>query len=324
MLDFENELEKLLAKEAEPFYESDLVNLALAERELLAALSRKQTDFSLQIEEIYDLVKDADTGIWKDALNTEKVRAAQLLRTALGLCDILEDFCTYSQRSGSEELVRGGALLWKNSGLLLENCGITRIGEAGQALDPALHTVQAGVDSPLPREQVVSVLQSGYRYLGAVLRKAVVIVSRGNFPAETKNEKIENDEIEDDETEDDETENDEIEDEETEDEEIEDEDIEVEETENDELEDEEIENDELENEDIEDDETENEDIEDEETEDEDTENDELEDEKIEDDETENDELENEKIENEDIENEDIENEKIENEETDNEEELYNE
>jgi molecular chaperone GrpE (heat shock protein) len=187
-LDFEAELNKLLEKETEPFPQSELAEFAAAEMQFLAALTKKQTDVSLQIEEIYDLVKETDTGIWKEALNTEKGRAYQLLRTALGLCDILEDFCAYARRSGSEDLVRGGALLWKNSSLLLETCGITRIGEEGQALDPGLHTVQAAVTSPLERERIVSVLQSGYRYLGAVLRKAVVTVSRGSDDEIIENE----------------------------------------------------------------------------------------------------------------------------------------
>ncbi|MDR3301866.1 MAG: nucleotide exchange factor GrpE [Spirochaetaceae bacterium] len=261
MLDFENELNMLLAKEAEPFYQSDLMNLALAERELLAALSRKQTDFSLQIEEIYDLVKDADTGIWQDALKTEQSRASQLLRTALGLCDILEDFCAYSQRSGSEELVRGGALLWKNSGLLLENCGITRIGEAGQTLDPTLHTVQAGVDSPLPREQLVSVLQSGYRYLGAVLRKAVVTVSKGNQPEHTANDdrddtenedidngNIDNEDIDNEAIDNDDTDNDDIDNDDTDNDGIENDDIDNEDIDNDDRDNNDRDNDDIENE----------------------------------------------------------------------------
>ncbi|MDR1353836.1 MAG: nucleotide exchange factor GrpE, partial [Treponema sp.] len=52
-------------------------------------------------------------------------------------------------------------------------------GEAGQPLDPRIHTVKASAESPLPRERVVEVLQSGYVYQNVLLRKAAVVVSRG-------------------------------------------------------------------------------------------------------------------------------------------------
>jgi molecular chaperone GrpE (heat shock protein) len=97
----------------------------------------------------------------------------------VGLCDILEDFCAYARQSGSGDLEHQARLLWKNSGALLEACGITRLGEEGQSLDPAIHRVQAAVPSELPREQVTQVLRSGYRYLGAIARRAVVVVSAG-------------------------------------------------------------------------------------------------------------------------------------------------
>jgi molecular chaperone GrpE (heat shock protein) len=69
------------------------------------------------------------------------------------------------------------------------------LGEAGESLNPRIHTVQASVESPLPQEQVVRVLQSGYAYQNAVLRKAAVVVSRGqeNISASENQEQNEGD-----------------------------------------------------------------------------------------------------------------------------------
>jgi molecular chaperone GrpE (heat shock protein) len=178
-VNFEAELEKLLAQEQEPLPEHELAELAAAETGLLAALNKKDADLSLQIEEIYDLVKEGDTRVLQGALETEKTRAGQLAGAAVALCDMLEDFCAYARQSGSEDLEHQARLLWKNSGALLEGCGITRLGEEGQRLDPAIHKVQTAVPSALPREYVTRVLQSGYRYLGLVARRAVVVVSMG-------------------------------------------------------------------------------------------------------------------------------------------------
>jgi molecular chaperone GrpE (heat shock protein) len=182
MMDFEAELNKLLARESGPLPQSELAELAAAEQNLFASLNQKQTDLSLQIEEIYDLAKEADTRVLQEALETEKIRANRLAGAAVRLSDMLEDFCVYAAESGSEELAAQAVLLWKNSGALLEGCGITRLGEEGQPLDPEIHTVKAAAPSFLPREHVSRVLQSGYRYLGEVVRKAAVLVSTGTSP----------------------------------------------------------------------------------------------------------------------------------------------
>jgi molecular chaperone GrpE (heat shock protein) len=184
MVNFEAELDKLLAREQEPLLQHELAEFAAAEREILAAVNKKQTDLSLQVEEIYDLVKEGDSKVLQETLDAEKGRARQLALTAIGLCDLLEDFCAYARQSGSEDLEHQGRLLWKNSGALLENCGITRLGEEGQPLNPAIHTVQAAAASVFPQEYVAQVLQSGYRYLGAVVRRAVVVISSGTENSE--------------------------------------------------------------------------------------------------------------------------------------------
>jgi molecular chaperone GrpE (heat shock protein) len=191
MVNFEAELEKLLIQEQEPLPNYELAEFAAAERELLAAVQKKQTDLSLQVEEIYDLVKEGDTRVLQEALSAEKGRTGQLALAVIGLCDMLEDFCTYARQSGNGDLEHQGFLLWKNSGALLEGCGITRLGEEGQPLDPAIHRVQAAATSFFPREYVAQVLQSGYRYLGTVVRRAAVVLSTGTGTEEKEEDRIE-------------------------------------------------------------------------------------------------------------------------------------
>jgi molecular chaperone GrpE (heat shock protein) len=177
MLDFEAELNKLLSLETGRLPEHEWAALAAAEQELLAELNKKQSDVSLQVEEIYDLVKEQ--GFWRETVVAEKSRADQLVWAAIGLADLLEDFCVYAGQSGSEELEHQTKLLWDKAGGILAGRGILRFGEAGESLNPRIHTVQAGTESPLPREQVIRVLQSGYMYQSAIVRKAAVVVSRG-------------------------------------------------------------------------------------------------------------------------------------------------
>jgi molecular chaperone GrpE (heat shock protein) len=176
MLNFEAELDKLLSRETGRLPQYELMELA-ATGELLTELNKSQTDVSLQIEEIYDLVKEQD-GLQK-RMDAEKARANQLVLAAIGLVDLLEDVCTYAGQSGSEELEHQTGILWENAGTILSNCGIFRLGNVGQLLNPQIHTVKASAESPFPPEQVVQVLQSGYLYRDMLVRKAAVVVSRG-------------------------------------------------------------------------------------------------------------------------------------------------
>jgi molecular chaperone GrpE (heat shock protein) len=177
MINFETELNKLISSETGRIPEYEFAELAAAERELLGELNKKQTGVSLQIEEIYDLVKDQ--GFLQERANAEKTRADQLVLAAIGLADLLEDFYAYAGQSGSEELKCQAKLLWENAGGILANRGILRFSGEGQSLNPHIHTVKASAESPLPREQVVRTLQSGYMYQNALIRKAAVVVSRG-------------------------------------------------------------------------------------------------------------------------------------------------
>jgi molecular chaperone GrpE (heat shock protein) len=184
MLNFEAELDKLLSHERGGLPRYELTELAAAGQRFLTELEKKQTGVSLQIEEIYDLVKDQDSRVLQEALEAEKTRANQLVSAAIGLCDLLEDFCAYAEQSGSGELKHQAGLLRGNSGGILAGCGILRLGKKGQILNPRIHTVKASAESPLPREQVVQVLQSGYMYQGMIVRKATVVVSRGDAGTE--------------------------------------------------------------------------------------------------------------------------------------------
>jgi molecular chaperone GrpE (heat shock protein) len=186
MINFEAELNKLLSQESGELPQYEFTELAAAGRELLEELNKKQTDTALQIEEIYDLVKEQ--GLLRETVEAEKIRAGRLVWTAVGLSDLLEDFFAYAKRSGGEELRSQAKLLWEQAGKILSDCGLLRFGEEGQSLDPRIHTVKAGVESSFSREQVVQVLQCGYAYQNMLLRKAAVVVSRGQEKTEERTE----------------------------------------------------------------------------------------------------------------------------------------
>ncbi|MCL2496795.1 MAG: nucleotide exchange factor GrpE [Clostridiales bacterium] len=182
MLDFEKEPEKQFTGEnaAGEIREFDL--LADEGMRLLAAIDKKQADISLQVEEIYDIVKES--ALYVEALRMERMRVNQLLGAVVGLADMIEDFCHFTAQSGNSELEKQALMMWRNAGNLLEGCAAARFGEAGQPLNPAIHSVHAAETSAYPREYIAKVLLSGYRYMGNIIRKASVIVSAGEDEGE--------------------------------------------------------------------------------------------------------------------------------------------
>ena len=179
VVNFKDELKKLLDQEGGPLPDSELEVILAAERQLIQALNKKQSDISVQVEEIYDIVKDADNSALQEVLRDEKKRVIHLAQAVISLCDLIEDFYEYAIRCRDEELERQAALMRKSADGLIESHAITRIGEVGSFLDPEIHSVQAAEFSQLPREQIVKVLRSGYRHMGAIIRKAAVTVSKG-------------------------------------------------------------------------------------------------------------------------------------------------
>jgi molecular chaperone GrpE (heat shock protein) len=183
MLDFETELEKLLSREVGPLPQHEFAEVAAVERHLLVELDRKQRDASLQIEEIYDLVKEQRVLI--EAAERERQEKDRLVTAAVEIADLIEYFRAYAERSGDEALQAQAGAMWQNTVKILANCGVVRFGEAGEPLDPRAHTVKASAESSFPYEYVTEVLQSGYMSQDRILRKAAVVVSRGQGDAKS-------------------------------------------------------------------------------------------------------------------------------------------
>ena len=183
MLDFKNELDKLLELEAEPLAQTPLEELARSQAQLFSSLDKRQTDISLQVEEVYDIVRELDASELRESLKKEKERLQKLLEALIFMCDMIEDFCAFARKSGDESLLRQAELMRKNVDGMLQSRGVTRFGEAGQRLDPEIHSVRGTAVSKLPKEHVANVIQSGYYYMGNVIRKASVILSAGTEEA---------------------------------------------------------------------------------------------------------------------------------------------
>jgi len=171
-MNFATELKKLL--EAEEFPPDDpLAELARAQTELLDAIYKNNSGVSLQVEEIYDIVKDSDEKA-REAKNAVK-REGVLIGALVAVNDLLDSLLQYVQQTGA---VHAEAVAAKRDEAL-NACSLEKYGALGQQLDPRIHTVASAEVSGAPLESVIRVLENGYIYHGNVIRKATVIISKG-------------------------------------------------------------------------------------------------------------------------------------------------
>jgi len=177
MLDFTEELNKLLSAEPEAIEmrESEFSAILNSGQQLLASLNKTHTDISLQVEEIYDIVKESDE--FKKELKVEKAHLGELVGALIRLADIIEDFAVFTQNN--KELSEGARMMWNNATSVLNACAFTQFGKEGQQFDPSIHNVHSVTKSIFPRGYIAQLLRSGYAYRGAILRKAIVVISDG-------------------------------------------------------------------------------------------------------------------------------------------------
>ena len=168
-MDFSVELQKLLDLEEFPPVDP-LTELARAQAGLLENIQKNNSALSLQIEEIYDIIKESDE-------NAKEVKAAakreQLLLVGLiGMADLLDSLLPHMQQQHSQIIVA------KMDGAM-NSCSLERLGFQGERFEPRLHTVASAEYSDAPLETIIGVLESGYAYHGKIIRKATVILSKG-------------------------------------------------------------------------------------------------------------------------------------------------
>ena len=170
-MDFAIELQKLLAEET-PLLDP-LAELAKSQLMTLESITKNTSDISLQVEEIYDIVKDSDENA-KEIKNAAK-REEALLASLVAVNDLIDTLLQHFAASDTSHIT----VIAAKREEILRACGIEKTGYPGQMLDPKIHTVAAAEKSEAPRESITRVLESGYIYKGSIVRKATVIVSTG-------------------------------------------------------------------------------------------------------------------------------------------------
>ena len=174
-MDFDAELQKLLEAEEYPPVDP-LEELVAAQAKLMEDVRKINSDISLQVEEVYDIVKEADENA-KEVKNAAK-REDTLLGSLILVNDLVDGLLQFIQYAGAAHVE---ALAAKREAAL-NISGLERLGAPGEHLDPRFHTVANAEYCDAPQESITRVLESGYVYRDNVLRKATVIISKGSEP----------------------------------------------------------------------------------------------------------------------------------------------
>jgi len=172
-MNFAAELKKLLDAEESPPLDP-LVEIAQAQAEALGGILKRGSDVSMQVEEIYDIIKEADENA-KELKNSAK-RENLLLGSLMAMNDLLDSLL---QNTEHASIAAHAEIISAKMEESLNACGTERVGYPGQTLDLHIHTVASAEDSDAPYESVTRVLESGYMYRGNIVRKATVIISKG-------------------------------------------------------------------------------------------------------------------------------------------------
>jgi molecular chaperone GrpE (heat shock protein) len=169
-MDFAAELQKLLDAE-DPIPLDPLAEIVATQGGLWNFLQKNSSGLSMQIEEIYDIIKDADQNA-KEAKAAIK-REYILLGSLIAISDLLDGLLPY--------LHEHNQTISAKKEEVLKACGLERLGFPGERLDPRLHTVAAAEYNEAAFETIIHVLESGYTYRGQIIRKATVILSKGAY-----------------------------------------------------------------------------------------------------------------------------------------------
>ncbi len=98
----------------------------------------------------------------------------------LGIVDTLDDVMVLARQNANAKWVTHLERLTRKTLLILEEIGLTEIAAEGEPFDAEVHealdTVEPGDGQPA--YQIVQVVSRGFRYQGAVLRRAEVITTR--------------------------------------------------------------------------------------------------------------------------------------------------
>jgi molecular chaperone GrpE len=158
----------------------DLNDALVAENEALKAeLEQCKADLDEKADQLLRLSAEFDNFRRRTLKEKDDLRLtanADLLQSLLPVLDNLDRALVHAENS---PMLEGILMVQKQLADILNNCGLQKIGEAGEAFDPKIHDgiMQEEKEGATP-DTILEVLQPGYQFHDKLLRAAMVKVAK--------------------------------------------------------------------------------------------------------------------------------------------------
>jgi molecular chaperone GrpE len=148
-------------------------------QQLAAAEARAAENWDKALRAVAEL-ENVRRRVEREAAQLQKYALERILGDLIGVNDSLELALKAVAQENEEtrKHLEGLQVTHKQLWQALERYGVTALDPQGQPFNPELHEAVSTVESDLPPNHVVSVMQKGYRLHERLLRPAMVVVSR--------------------------------------------------------------------------------------------------------------------------------------------------
>ncbi len=150
-------------------------------QEALTAAEREAAEQREAMLRMHAEMENLRKRLIRDLEKSQKRALEGIMNDLLPVRDSLEKGLQAAEEDASVESLREGkALIMRMLGKVMSDHGLQEIDPAGQAFDPELHEAMSLIPSPEHAEnQVIDVIQKGYRLNDRLIRPARVVVSSG-------------------------------------------------------------------------------------------------------------------------------------------------
>lgn len=153
-------------------------------RDELEAAKKKLEEAERKASEINDkylrIAAEYDNFRKRSQKEREGVYSDAVADTVMGLVPLIDNLC-YADKFGdsdADKFAEGVKLILNSLPETLEKMNVFAFGEAGETFDPNIHNAVMHVDDDAyGEEEIVDVLQRGYRYGDKIIRHAMVKVA---------------------------------------------------------------------------------------------------------------------------------------------------
>jgi len=150
-------------------------------------IGKEQFKSNNDLEEVIEMleesrIKDDLIKEMKEIIDNKDIKINKSMLALMSIYDTFDDMYSFSIKSGNETLKEAISFQREKNVKLLLTSGIAVIGEVDESFDSNIHIAkEVKFDEGFKNNHIIEVLRNGYVYEGEVIRKAEVIINKGEL-----------------------------------------------------------------------------------------------------------------------------------------------